>query len=54
MDKIIKYKKGTVTGFEFATTMTVDRRFIHYATNSCDWNVHITFKMYRHYIIRVQ
>ena len=33
-----------MTGFELATSMTVDKRFIHYATNSsCDLYVHITF-----------
>ena len=35
-----------VTGFELATSMTVNKRFFHYATNfPCDWYVHITFKM---------
>ena len=29
-------------GFELATSMTVDKRSIHYATNSpCDWFVHV-------------
>ena len=34
----------TYYGFELATSMTVYKRSIHYATNSpCDWFVHITF-----------
>ena len=35
---------GTLTGFELTTSMTGNKRSIHYATNSpCDSNVHITF-----------
>ena len=52
MNKNIKSKRnekktpGTVTGFEPAPSMTVDKQSIHYATNStCDWFVHIIFKM---------
>ena len=34
----------TYYGFKLATSMTVDKRSIHYAMNSpCDWFVHITF-----------
>ena len=37
-------KQGRVTGFELATSITMDKRSIHYATNSpCDWYVFITF-----------
>ena len=36
-----------MTGFELAASMTVDKRFLHYATNSpCDLYVHITYLMY--------
>ena len=39
-----KKTQGTVTGFELAPSMSVDKRSIHYATNStCDWFVHIIF-----------
>ena len=41
-----KKTQGTVTGFELTPSMTVDKRSIHYATNStCDWFVHIIFYM---------
>ena len=46
INKLIKYKtkkQGTVTELKLATSMTVDKRFIHYATNSpCDWYVPMT------------
>ena len=39
-----KKKQGSTTGFELATSKTVDKRCIHYATNII-WvlHVHITF-----------
>ena len=33
------YKRGTVTGFELVTSMTVYKRFIHYVTNISLWFV---------------
>ena len=34
-------KNGTVTGFELETSMTVYKRFIHYATDTSLWLVHV-------------
>ena len=44
--KTHEINQGTVTGFELATSMTMDKRSIHYATSSpCDWFAHKIFYM---------
>ena len=37
--KTRKNKQGTVTRFKLATPMSVDKRFINYATNSPCYNI---------------